>query len=388
MNSAYPILITAPRHWQGCLERELKDLGFTRLQKEAAGFLLAGTLRDAMRLNLALRTAHHVMLRLKEFTCRDAEDLYREIKTIPWEDYIDAAGYFSVFSNVSNPTINDTRFPNLKVKDAIADRILSACGQRPDSGPMRERTMVYLYWKDDYACVYLDTSGETLSKRGWRTLGLEAPLQEALAAGLIMTSDWDPATNFVNPMCGSGTLVIEAALAGMNQPAGLTRKNFAFMHIKGYDAKIWEELKQAAHKKMKKSPVARFIATDHSPAAIDAAKKNAEAAGVDRFIEFKICDFRQTPLPGPAGTLIVNPEYGRRLGDEKQLQAVYQGLGDFFKKNQHNYACWLLCGNLKLLKQIGLKPAKELTFYNGGIECRFNEYTRKNLPRRFPSGQV
>jgi 23S rRNA G2445 N2-methylase RlmL len=374
IKTAYPILVTAPRHWQKCLERELNALGFCQLRKEAAGFLLAGTLRDAMRLNLWLRTAHHVMLRLKEFTCRDAEELYQQLKSIPWEEYIVETGYFSVFSNVSNPTINDTRFPNLKTKDAVADRILAACGRRPDSGPNRDRTMVYLYWKNDYACVYLDTSGETLSKRGWRTTGLEAPLQEALAAGLILTSKWDPATNFVNPMCGSGTLAIEALLIALNRPAGLTRKNFAFMHIKNYDPEIWDELKQTAGKQIKKSPSTRFIATDKSPAAIDATAKNAAAAGVADLIELKICDFRQTPMPGSSGTLIVNPEYGKRLGDEKQLSEVYRELGNFFKKTQRGYSCWLFSGNLNLIKQIGLTPAKELTFYNGDIECRFNEY--------------
>src|SRR6185437_214567 len=211
--------------------------------------------------------------------------------------------------------ILDTRFASLKCKDAIADRFQKVKNRRPDSGPDKNKAVVFLHWKDKQASVYIDTSGETIAKHGYRKIPLKAPMQETLASAIIYASGWDGKTNLVNPMCGSGTIAIEAALLATNKALGLLRSNFGFMHIKGFNSEIWETLRSEARKQSLKKIDGKIVATDLSKEAIAAAVNNAKTAGVDHLIEFDICDFRETEIPQSGGVVILNPEYGERLGE-------------------------------------------------------------------------
>jgi 23S rRNA G2445 N2-methylase RlmL len=368
------ILITCAKGAAAFLGAELAALDYPVLSSEGTGVATEGTTADAMRLNLFVRTGQRVLLLLREFGAADPGELYRGISAIAWEKYIGVEGYVSVASQVDHPAVSDSRYVNLKAKDAIVDRIRERFGKRPDSGPERDRTVVSIYWKGGRCSVYLDTSGEPLSKRGYRKIPLKAPMQEALAASVVMAAGWNGTGNFINPMCGSGTLAIEAALVGIGRASGLSRRNFGFMHLKGFDRDLWNGMRAEAEKGVAKGLNGRIIATDANPAAVDAAIQNARAAGVDHVIEFSVCDFADTAVPGDGGIVLLNPEYGERMGEVKVLEETYRGIGDFFKKKCGGYTGYIFTGNLGLAKKVGLRTKRRLTFFNGGIECRLLEY--------------
>ncbi len=377
------ILITCAKGIAPFLREELLMLGFPVLYESIAGVATEGTLDDTLRLNLRLRTGHRVLFLIRDFTARDADDLYRSVSEIAWEEYIEADGYVSVTSSVDNPTIRDSRYANVKCKDAIVDRIKEKRGQRPDSGPAQDSAVVNLYWKGEDCSLYFDTSGEPLSRRGYRKIPMSAPMQETLAAAVIQASGWKGSSHFINPMCGSGTLSIEAALSGLNRAPGLLRDNFGFMHIKGFNELLWINLRQQAKKETNKTIGCRIIATDIRKEAVEAAKKNAAIAGVDHLIEFAVCDYSETTVPDGGGIVMINPEYGERMGKIKELESVYKGIGDFFKKKCGGYTGYIFTGNLDLAKKVGLRAKRKLPFFNGGIECRLLQFelyegSRKN----------
>jgi len=220
----------------------------------------------------------------------------------------------------------------------------------------------------------LDTSGEPLSKRGYRRIPLDAPMQETLAAGVIMAVGAGAGGTFVNPMCGSGTIAIEAALAASGRVPGLTRQNFGFMHFLGFDLRAWEEMKREAKNKVQRELPFPIIATDRSEKAIEAARKNAMTAGVEQLIRFETCDYNETPVPAPAGTILLNPGYGLRMGEEAELVDTYRGIGTFFKQKCKGYRGAVFTANTNLAKQISLKSNQKLPFASGKIECRLYIY--------------
>ncbi len=376
------ILITCAKGVTSFLREEILRLGFPVLSDQITTLTTEGTLVDTYGLNLALRTAHRVLFLLEEFTARTPHELYQGVSKIPWERIIPPDEYLCVTSSVDNPTIRDTRFANVKCKDAIVDRIRRETGVRPDSGPDRSGVVIHLYWKGDTCSLYVDTSGETLSRRGYRKIPLEAPLQETLAAALIMATGWDGTGHFVNPMCGSGTLAIEAALFGLNRAPGLLRSNFGFMHLKGFSRERWERIRSEAKKRVRKSLDCRIIATDIVRQAVEAARKNASTAGVEHLIEFSACDYADTAIPGGEGIVILNPEYGERMGTVKGLEDVYAGIGDFFKRKCTGYTGYIFTGTPALAKKVGLRAKRRMQFYNGGIECRLIEYELYEGSRR------
>ena len=377
------ILITCAKGITPFLREELFLLRFPVLSETIAGIATEGTIEDTFRLNLMLRTGHRVLFLLKEFAARDAEALYDAVSQIAWEEHIAADGYLCVTSSVDNPSIRDSRYANVKCKDAIVDRIKEKCGQRPDSGPDQDRVVVNLYWKDDRCSLYFDTSGEPLSRRGYRKIPLTAPMQETLAAAVILASGWNGNRNFINPMCGSGTLAIEAALIALNRAPGLLRNNYGFMHLKGFNESLWNDLRAQAKKEAKKTLDCRIIATDIRREAVEAAKKNATTAGVEHLIKFDVCDYSGTTVPDGGGIVILNPEYGERMGKIKEIESVYKGIGDYFKQKCRGYTGYIFTGNLELAKKVGLRAKRRIQFFNGSIECRLLEYelyegSRKN----------
>lgn len=368
------IFITCGRGIDHYLEQEVAQLGFSIFFKTQAGIETEGTMRDAMDLNLCLRTGLRVLFLVAEFTAENPEALYRKIHVVPWEEIIRLNGYFSITSTVDTPTIDNTRFASQKCKDAVVDRFMKKFGKRPDSGPERNRAVFHLHWQGENCRMYIDTSGEPLSKRGYRKIPYQAPLQETLAAAIVKASGWNDSGSFINPMCGSGTLAIEAALLALNRPSAILRDNFGFMHLKGYDAQVWEELRNKAKAEVLKNLKSRIIATDISPEAVDAAMKNARTAGVEHLIEFNVADFADTEIPEGGGVVVMNPEYGERLGKATELEKVYGNIGDFLKKKCRGYTGYVLTGNQELAKKIGLRSSRKMLFFNGPIECRLLEY--------------
>ena len=370
-----PILATCAKGVPPFLAAELQSLGFPILAERPSGIETEGTLSDAMRMNLHLRTAQRVLIEVSFFRARTADDLYAQVRNLPWETWIPVDGYVRVASSVNTESIRDPRFATLRAKDAIVDRIRVTCGKRPDTGPNRDRASVFVYWNGTECRVYLDTSGESLSRRGYRKEAVEAPMQESLAAAVVMAAGWDGSKPFVNPMCGSGTIAIEAALLALNRAPGLLRDNFGFMHLKGFDRKAWEILRQSARKCVNPAmQCGRIIASDHDQRAVETARRNARAAGVEGDISFHLCDFAKTPIPQGEGIVLLNPEYGLRMGEEAALEATYKGIGDFFKQKCQGYTGYMFTGNLELAKRQGLRTFRRLTFYNGELECRLLGY--------------
>lgn len=370
------IIITCANRLAPYLHSEVETLGFTIERLFKTGVELQGTMQDCIKLNLNLRCASQVLFSIKEFEAENARDLYDVLYTMEWEKLIPAKGYFSISSNVSNETIDNNLFANVKVKDAIADRFREQTGARPNSGPELNALVIHLYWKENVAEIFIDTSGETLSKHGYRKIPGKAPMLESLAAATIIASRWDAESSFINPMCGSGTLAIEAALFATNRRPGLARSNYSFMHVLGYEENNYFAAYSELEKQVKEpSENLKIIASDISEDAIEISKVNAGIAGIEDLIEFQLCDFEETTVEeGKTGVVFMNPEYGDRLGDEVELQATYKRMGDFLKKKCKGYWGYIFTGNLELAKKIGLKPKRRIEFYTGKIDCRLLEY--------------
>lgn len=357
------------------LEQEIRELGFSPVEISRTGIEILASLEECMDLNLHLRTASHVLYEIKSFYLRNADDIYRRFKAIPWEDYLDVDGYFSVNSVAENESITTPLIVNVKVKDAIVDRFRELKGRRPDSGSDFSGLVIQVYWKETQAIVYLNTSGETLAKHGYRKIPGKAPMMEALAAATIFATEWNTRVPFINPMCGSGTLAIEAALIASKRFPGLYREHYAFQHILGYQAETFLAKKKKLENKVIHDPGVKIIASDISLQAISFAQENAAYAGVDHMIEFQTGDFAETEVPEkPRGVIMFNPEYGERLGENDELEVTYKRMGDFLKQKCAGYRGYIFTGNMELAKKVGLKVSRRIEFWNGTIDCRLLKY--------------
>ncbi|HEX6892835.1 MAG TPA: class I SAM-dependent RNA methyltransferase [Chryseolinea sp.] len=365
------------------MEKEVRDLGFVPDKTFITGLEFYGSLEDCIKLNLNLRCASQVHFSLKEFKANHPDDLYKELVVFPWEDYLLKDGYFSVTSNVDHPSINNNLYVNVKVKDAIVDRMTRETGRRPDSGSELKGAVIYVFWKQERVEVFVDTSGETLAKHGYRKIPGRAPMLEALAAATILATKWDRRAPFVNPMCGSGTVAIEAALLATNRKPGLLRDNYSFMHFKGYDDSVYKKALAEITAQVHHVDGLEIVASDISANAIKIAKSNAQEAGVENMITFQQCDFEETNVSeGKGGVVYFNPEYGERLGDLSELEATYARIGDFLKKKCKGYSGYIFTGNLELAKKIGLKASRRIEFYNAKLDCRLLEYELYSGTRR------
>lgn len=374
-NTKGKVFITCKDRSVSYLEQEIRELGFFPIEISRTGIEILASLEECMDLNLHLRTASHVLYEIKSFYLRNADDIYRRFKAIPWEDYLDVDGYFSVNSVAENESITTPLIVNVKVKDAIVDRFRELKGRRPDSGSDFSGLVIQVYWKETQAIVYLNTSGETLAKHGYRKIPGKAPMMEALAAATIFATEWNTRVPFINPMCGSGTLAIEAALIASKRYPGLYREHYAFQHILGYQAETFLAKKKKLENKVIHDPGVTIIASDISLQAISFAQENAAFAGVDHMITFQTGDFAETEIPEkPRGVIFFNPEYGERLGDLGELEETYKRMGDFMKQNCEGYRGYIFTGNMDLAKKVGLKASRRIEFWNGTIDCRLLKY--------------
>ena len=383
------------------LREEVESLGYDIQDEDHVGIHIGATFFDCMHLSLQLRTALHVMWLLKRFRCPSPKALYTHAASFPWEALIPKDSYFSVASNVDHPSITNSMYPNLVIKDAIVDRIRKKMGSQPESGSDKSKCVISLYWKDGKAWIYLNVNGRRLADRGYRKIPVDAPMQETLAAGVLAAMGYDGSRPLVNPMCGSGTLAIEAALIAAGRAPGLLRSNFSFMHTRLFDEERWQEVRSsnrrdgrgrafwgsssdphgrdacATDSRATESDPANpapIIASDNDRRAIEAARKNAQTAGVDQLIDFQLCDFAETLLPDPPGLIILNPAYGERLSEVDALKKKYARIGDFFKSRCAGWKGYVFTGSRELSKQIGLRATNRTPFWNANIECRLLEY--------------
>jgi putative N6-adenine-specific DNA methylase len=303
--------------------------------------------------------------------CRSEDELYAMVRGIAWAKHFKVERTLRADVAATGSTLPSLEFATLKVKDAVCDRFRDDVGERPSVDKQRPDVRVHAYLTEREATIYLDTSGEPLFKRGWRRDTDAAPLRENLAAGLIALSGWTPGTPFLDPMCGSGTIAIEAATLAADRAPGLTR-TFGFQKLAWFDGPTWQRIRQHARDRMNKAPAAPAITgSDIDPQALERSRGNAAAAGVTEWLALEQGDVLARTAPAATGVLIANPPYGVRLHDEHALAAFYPRLGDALKQRFAGWNAFFLTGDARLAKLIGLKPSRRTPLWNGNIECRF-----------------
>jgi putative N6-adenine-specific DNA methylase len=359
-----------PRGLEPALASELTALGGTFVTPAEGGVAFAGPIGLAYHANLESRLASRILWQVAHGGYRNEDELYALARGIDWGRHFTVARTLRVDVAATRSPLSSIEFATLKVKDAICDRFRADSGRRPSVDKERPDVRVHAYLTEREATLYLDTSGDALFKRGWRRDADGAPLRENLAAGVLALCGWVPGMPLLDPMCGSGTIPIEAALQAADFAPGLQR-TFGFQKLAWYDGPTWQRIRQRARDRMRTAPATPPIfASDIDPRAAAQCRLNAAAAGVAAWIETTEADVLARPAPGPSGLLVANPPYGIRMNDEAGLAAFYPKLGDALKQRFAGWTACLLTGDARLPKLIGLKPSKRTPLFNGAIECR------------------
>jgi putative N6-adenine-specific DNA methylase len=362
---------TCARGLEGVLAGELRQLGAADVESGRGGVGFRGDQALLYRANLWLRTAIRVLVPILEATVNSPEELYDAVRGVDWSHYLTPEHTLAVDSNVRDSKITHSKYAALKVKDAICDQFVERLGRRPSVDVEEPMVGLNLHIYRDQAVLSLDSSGESLHKRGYRPILTRAPLNEALAAALILLTDWSSETPFVDPLCGSGTLPIEAAWIALQRPPGLTRRRFGFQGWIDFDIALWTELRDEARRGVRKALPAPILGFDARRDAVAFAKTNARAAGIGNLLRFEVRDVHNfRPPEGPPGTILCNPPYGERLGEEKELKELYRTLGEVFRTHCQGWSTFVFTGNAALARQIGLKAIRDVALFNGKIPCR------------------
>jgi putative N6-adenine-specific DNA methylase len=362
---------TCARGIEPVLADELRGLAAADIESGRGGVGFAGDHALLYRANLWLRTAVRVLQPILEADVTTPEQLYDAVRTLDWAAYLTPEHTLAVDCNVRDSHLTHSLYAALKTKDAICDWFIERTGRRPSVDLERPMVGLNLHIYRDHAVLSMDSSGDSLHKRGYRPVLTKAPLNEALAAALILRSGWDTTTPFIDPMCGSGVLPIEAAWLALRRPPGLTRKHFGFMGWMDYDVRLWTGLRDEARRAVKKQLAAPILGSDLRRDVVHFATTNARAAGVGNLLRFEVSDVREfRPPEGAPGTILCNPPYGERIGEEKELRPVYQALGQALRDHCPGWTAWVFSGNPALAEAIDLEPEEAVPFFNGKIPCR------------------
>nr|BFD58674.1 THUMP domain-containing protein [Bdellovibrio sp. CKG001]BFD62099.1 THUMP domain-containing protein [Bdellovibrio sp. HM001]BFD67988.1 THUMP domain-containing protein [Bdellovibrio sp. HAGR004] len=357
------------------LEQELKDLGLKVTNRYIGGVFFESNWEGCYKANLHSRLASRILKPVLDFTAYQPEELYNQILRHDFTKYIKPTQTISIDASVSDSKMRDQRFVAMKVKDAIVDQFREKFGVRPDVDNENPSLRIHVRAIKNQFNVAIDTSGDSLFKRGYRKEVGDAPLKENLAAGLLCLSEWDKQTPLVDFMCGSGTFLIEAAMMAMNIAPGVNRKRFGFQNWLNYEEDTWEKVVQEAMDAEKEELPFKFYGFDIDKRVLMNAKDNAKRAGVDEVIEFKKESVATVEPPVEKGLIIVNPPYGARIGDEDNLRDVYRDLGFTLKHRFKGWDAWILSGNKELIADLKLKSTRKHFVFNGNIECRFLKYS-------------
>lgn len=356
------------------LADELRALGVSSVAQEKGGVRFTGTFETCYRANLLLRTAQRILVPLVKFTCESAEELYAGVRSLPWREYLGPDNTLAVSCTLRDSKINHSGFAALKAKDAIVDTVRDSCGRRPNVEPRQPDLLVNIHLARNSCTVSLDSSGLSLDKRGYRLDSNEAPLRETLAAALVELSGWDGVMPLIDPLCGSGTIVIEGALKAARLPPGGFRREFGFQKWPGFDAQAWHRIVGQVQDSVLENIQPLTIGSDRSFSALEVARKNAARAGVSGLTQFTQADIARCPCPQSPGVVLCNPPYGVRLGDSASVKALYKALGDTLKKRFAGFTAFVLTGNPEMVASIGLKASRRIVLFNGPIECRLLRY--------------
>jgi len=359
-----------PRGLEAPLAAEIEKLGAQDIAPADGGVGFAGDLTLALHANLESRLASRILWRVGGGAYRNERDLYDVVHAIDWPRHFDAKRTLRVDVAATRSPLTSLEFATLRTKDAVCDRQRAATGIRPSVDKRAPDVRVHVHLTEREATVYLDTSGEPLFKRGYRRDTDDAPLRENLAAGLLALAQWSPGQALLDPMCGSGTIAVEAALVAADRAPGLAR-TFAFQKLAWYDGPAWQRIKQAARDRTREAPTAAsIVASDKAAGAVAKTQANARNAKIDAFLRIEQADVLARAAPAASGVLIANPPYGVRLEEADAMGAFYPRLGDALKRRFAGWTAYFLTGDLRLAKLIGLKPARRTPLWNGAIECR------------------
>lgn len=357
------------------LEKELKEIGLKVTDKYIGGVFFESNWEGCYKANLHSRLASRILKPVLDFTAYQPEELYSQILRHDFTKYIKPTQTISIDASVSESKMRDQRFVAMKVKDAIVDQFREKFGVRPDVDNENPSLRIHVRAIKNNFNVAIDTSGDSLFKRGYRKEVGDAPLKENLAAGLIKVTEWDGQIPLVDFMCGSGTFLIEAAMMALNIAPGISRKKFGFQNWLNYEEDVWEKVVQEAMDAEKEELPFKFYGFDIDRRVLANAKDNAKRAGVDQVIEFKKESVATVEPPVEKGMIIVNPPYGARIGDEDNLRDVYRDLGFTLKHRFKGWDAWILSGNKDLIADLKLKSTRKHFVFNGNIECRFLKYS-------------
>ena len=364
---------TCPRGLERLLETELAAAGAQVVRQVPAGVLFMADAAAEMRANLTSRIATRILRKVGFTRYRKEEHIYRAALDLPWPEWFDVKKTIAVKVGAQNAPLKSLNFITLKIKDAICDRFREETHERPSVDTEAPDVPVHAFFPPDAVTFYLDTSGEPLFKRGFKREASAASIKENLAAGLLMLSGWEPGTPLLDPMCGAGTILLEAADMTLNRAPGRAR-HFAFEHYRDFDAALWKRIKGEAQAQEKPLTQLPIFGTDQDRWVLDKARNNLAIAGYADAIELQVSDVLALKAPTPVGTLVTNPPYGERIGDSEDLADWYPLLGDWMKQNLSGWEAWIISGDPLLPKLLGLKASRRIPLFNGQIETRFLQY--------------
>ena len=353
------------------LAAELNALGVTEIETLNRAVQFTGNQELLYKCNLHLRTALRVLKPIVTFQANNERQLYERVRDIRWNEYLTPGHTFAIDGTSHSEVFKHSKFIALKTKDAIADQFRDRYGRRPSVDTRDPDLRINLHIYDRTCTLSLDSSGMHLDRRGYRLSRTEAPINEVLAAGIILLTGWDGSEDFIDPMCGSGTFPIEAALLARRIPPGRGR-TFIFEKWKDFDAALWKKIKLEAETQIQPFK-GKILACDLDAKSLEMAVKNAERAGVRELIEFKKQDFLQSEAPSDSGVVVMNPPYGERI-EVEEIKTFYGEIGTRLKHHYAGYDAWIISSDIQALKFVGLRPSRKVPLYNGSLECRLHKF--------------
>ena len=379
----FPLIAKTISGLEDVLAHELETLGATGIMKLNRAVSFTGDMEMMYKVNYACRTALRILKPLFHFEILEQKDLYEQIHDFPWEDYLDADQSLAIDAVISYTVFTNSQFVAQKSKDAIVDRLREKLGKRPSVDLENPDLKINVHLFKDSCTVALDSSGQSLHRRGYRKSTGPAPINEVLAAGLVKLSEWDGATPLYDPMCGSGTLLIEAAMLAKNMPAGYFREQWGFMKWKDFDAALWEQVKSGCNAPISVMKL-KMHGSDRAERAIESARENLRFTDLYEEITLETKSFEDSQPPFEKGFIISNPPYDERLQIEDSL-VFYKMIGDTLKRKYAGYTAWLISSDLESIKFIGLRPSRRIPVFNGPLECRFIKFDLFSGKKGFPA---
>lgn len=354
------------------LAEELNQLGAEEVVPGTRIVNCSGNLELLYRINYECRTALRVLVPIRTFRTTHERRLYNKIREIDWTEYLQLQQTFAIDAVTNSRHFRHSKYVALKSKDAIVDQFRDSFGQRPSVDTRRPDLRIHIHISNDLCTVSLDSSGESLHKRNYRVDSVEAPLNEVLAAGMIMLSGWTADRPFVDPMCGSGTLLIEAAMLAARIPPQRQRRDFGFRQWPNFDKELWEKVKQHALEQIQ-PPQVPILGFDRDFKAVKISHQNILAAQLSGMVKVERRPFERLQPPPSPGLMMMNPPYDERL-QIADIQAFYKMIGDQMKQHYAGYEAWIISSNLDALKSIGLRASRRITLFNGPLECKFLKF--------------